>query len=109
MDRPNVVLVTAGSREEAEQIAMQLINAGLSPCINIITSCHSVYQWKGEFRHDDEVLMFIKSRKSDFKELCSVVEKNHSYDVPEILGKIWDIFGWGKIRIKRWELKVNSL
>ncbi|MBU8922193.1 MAG: divalent-cation tolerance protein CutA [Bacteroidales bacterium] len=85
MDRPNVVLVTAGSGEEAEQIAMQLINAGLSPCINIITSCHSVYQWKGEFRHDDEVLMFIKSRKSDFKELCSVVEKNHSYDVPEIL------------------------
>ena len=85
MDESNVVLVTAGNREEAEQIAMQLINAGLSPCVNIITSCHSVYQWKGEFRHDDEVLLFIKSRKADFKELCAVVEKNHSYDVPEIL------------------------
>jgi periplasmic divalent cation tolerance protein len=85
MDGAVVVLVSAGNREEAEKIAMQLISAGLSPCVNIITSCHSVYQWKGEFRHDDEVLLFIKSRKADFKELCTVVEKNHSYDVPEIL------------------------
>ncbi len=80
-----VVLVTASNREEADNIAMQLINAGLSPCVNIISSCHSVYQWKGEFRRDDEVLMFIKSRKEEFEELKTVVEKHHSYDVPEIL------------------------
>lgn len=80
-----VVLITASDRDEAENISMQLINAGLSPCVNIITSCHSVYQWKGEYRKDDEVLMFVKSRKDHFEELRQVVEKTHSYDVPEII------------------------
>ena len=85
MDEFIVVLVTTSGKEEADAIATQLISAGLSPCVNIISSCHSIYQWKGEFRRDDEALMLIKSKRSDFAELASLVEKKHSYDVPEIL------------------------
>ena len=85
MDEFAIVLVTASGRDEAEEIATRLISSGLSPCVNIITSCHSIYQWKGEFVKDDEVLMLIKSRRSDFGELSAMVHKMHSYDVPEIL------------------------
>ncbi len=85
MDEFIVVLVTTSGRDEAEALATQLISAGISPCVNILSSCHSIYQWKGEFRHDDEALMLIKTRRSDFQELTMMVEKKHSYDVPEIL------------------------
>ena len=81
-----VVIVSASNVEEAEGIAMQLVSAGVAPCINIVTHCRSVYQWKGEFRKDDEVLMFIKSRKKEFGDLVKIVERHHSYDVPEIIG-----------------------
>lgn len=81
-----LILVTASGQPEAEDIAMKLISSGLSPCVNILDSCKSIYQWKGELRHDEEVLMFIKSKKDLFEEVRELVEKNHSYDVPEILG-----------------------
>jgi periplasmic divalent cation tolerance protein len=81
-----LVLVTASERREAEEIAMKLISSGLSPCINIIESCTSIYQWKGEVRKDNEVLMLIKSKRDLFDEVQSLVEKAHSYDVPEVIG-----------------------
>ena len=81
-----LVLVTASGKQEAEDLAMKLINSGLSPCVNIVGPCSSIYQWKGELRHDEEVLMLIKSKRDLFADVQSLVEKNHSYDVPEIIG-----------------------
>ncbi len=86
MNEFQVIIVTVSGMQEAEDIAMKLINSGLSPCVNMIDSCTSIYQWKGEVRNDKEVLMLIKSKKDLFNEVQSLVEKNHSYDVPEILG-----------------------
>jgi periplasmic divalent cation tolerance protein len=80
-----LVFVTASNVDEAQEIAMKLINAGLAPCVNILSSCTSIYQWKGEVRTDEEVLMVIKSSKDLFDELQTLVKKAHSYDVPEIL------------------------
>ncbi len=81
-----LILVTASGKGEAEEIAMKLIGSGLSPCVNIIDPCTSIYQWKGEVRTDREVLMLIKSKSDLFDDVRSLVEEAHSYDVPEIIG-----------------------
>jgi periplasmic divalent cation tolerance protein len=80
-----VVFVTTSGRKEAERIAMQLINSGSAPCVNIISPCFSVYQWKGSVHHDEEALMIIKSARGEFENICNMVSKVHSYDVPEII------------------------
>ena len=80
-----LVFVTTSNREEAEVIAMKLINSGLSPCVNIVEPCTSIYQWKGEVRKDEEALMLIKSSKDLFGKLRDFVQEAHSYDVPEII------------------------
>jgi periplasmic divalent cation tolerance protein len=80
-----LVFVTTSNREEAEIIAMKLINSGLSPCINIVNPCTSIYQWKGEVRKDEEALMLIKSSKDLFGKLKDLIQQSHSYDVPEII------------------------
>lgn len=85
-----VALITTSTREEAENIAMHLINSNASPCINIISPCLSVYQWKGEVRKDEEVLMIVKSRKDQFSDIREIVERVHSYDVPEIISLAMD-------------------
>jgi periplasmic divalent cation tolerance protein len=85
MDEYTIVFITTGNREEAETIAMQLIESGSAPCINIISPCTSVYHWKGEVHHSEEALMIVKSRRSQFQALRELVERVHSYDVPEIL------------------------
>jgi periplasmic divalent cation tolerance protein len=80
-----LIFVTTSGREEAENIAMKLINSGSAPCINILCDVHSIYQWKGELVKDDEAIMIIKSRADYFEAVRDIVEANHSYDVPEIL------------------------
>ncbi len=80
-----LVFVTTSNREEAENIAMKLINSGSAPCINIIAPVYSVYQWKDQLVKDEEALMIIKSRRDLFSAVREVVEKNHSYDVPEVI------------------------
>ena len=85
-----LVFVTASGREEAENIALQLINSGSAPCVNIVSPVYSIYQWKGKLVKDEEALMIIKSRKDFFLSVREIVEKNHSYDVPEIISVPFD-------------------
>ena len=80
-----IVLVTTSNVEEAERLANLLIGAGLAPCVNIIPHCISVYQWKNKLNRDEEALMIIKTSEASFKQVRELVEKNHSYDVPEII------------------------
>ncbi len=85
VDGFGIALVTTSGTEEAERLAGLLIGAGLSPCVNIIPSCISVYQWKGKMNRDEEALMIIKTSEESFDAVRELVEKNHSYDVPEII------------------------
>ena len=80
-----IVLVTTSGMEEAERLANLLIGAGLALCVNIIPSVISVYQWKNKLNRDEEALMIIKSSESSFEQVRELIEKNHSYDVPEII------------------------
>ncbi|MCK4549731.1 MAG: divalent-cation tolerance protein CutA [Candidatus Krumholzibacteria bacterium] len=85
MSEFRIALVTTSGVEEAERIANLLIGAGLAPCVNIIPSVISVYQWKNKLNRDEEALMIIKTSEASFDEVRELVEKNHSYDVPEIV------------------------
>jgi uncharacterized protein involved in tolerance to divalent cations len=85
MEEYTIVFITTGNREEAEKIAMQLIESGSAPCINIVSPCTSIYQWKGKVHRTEEALMIVKSRRSQFDSLRELVERVHSYDVAEIL------------------------
>jgi periplasmic divalent cation tolerance protein len=85
MSQFRIVLVTASGTEEAERLANLLVGAGLAPCVNIIPSVISIYQWKNKMNRDEEALMVIKTAESSFEQVRDLVEKNHSYDVPEII------------------------
>lgn len=80
-----IVLVMAGSADEAAQIARTLVTERLAACANIIGPVRSIYRWRGAVEEAREHWLVIKTRK----ELYSMVERKvrelHSYEVPEIL------------------------
>jgi len=80
-----IVLVTTGSKQEAEKIARHLINERLIACANIIGPVSSLFHWSGKIEHAEEYLMLLKSRMSLFHTLAEAVKAFHSYEVPEIL------------------------
>jgi len=80
-----VVYVTAPSKDVAKQLAGTLVSSQLAACVNIIPGIESVYSWKGNIETDQEVLMMIKTRKSLVEDLTVVVNKEHPYDVAEVI------------------------
>lgn len=79
------VLITAGSQEEAETIAGDLVSEMLAACVNIIPGVTSVYRWEGKVQRDQEWLLVAKSRRAVLDELVQRVQALHSYDVPEVI------------------------
>jgi periplasmic divalent cation tolerance protein len=85
MSEPLVVLMTAGSQEEAERIARALVVEKLAACVNVIPGVTSIYHWEGEIQQDQEWLLVAKSRRDVLDHLVRRVQALHSYDLPEII------------------------
>ena len=85
MSEPLVVLITAGSQEEAERIAQSLVAEMLAACVNVVPGVTSIYRWEGEVQRDQEWLLVAKSRRDVLDRLIERVQEIHSYDVPEII------------------------
>ena len=79
-----VVLVTAGSQEEAEAIATSLIKLQLAACVNLVP-IQSIYTWQGELHKEQEWQLLIKTDLSKFPALEAKIRELHSYEVPEIV------------------------
>ena len=80
-----VVLTTCGSAEEAEKLARSLVGQQLAACVNVVPGIRSFYRWKGEIESAEEYLLLIKSSRECMAALLASVEKEHSYEVPEVL------------------------
>ncbi|MBN1135967.1 MAG: divalent-cation tolerance protein CutA [Anaerolineae bacterium] len=80
-----VVLMTAGSREEADRIASALVGEMLAACVNVLPGVTSVYHWEGQVQRDQEWLLVAKSTREVLDDLVRCVQALHSYDLPEIV------------------------
>ena len=80
-----VVLMTAGSQEEATRLAEMLVGAHLAACVQIMPQMESVYRWKGEVHRAPEFLLLAKTTAACFDELEREVRSLHTYDTPEII------------------------
>ena len=80
-----VAFVTVGKADEAARIAETLVGERIAACCSLIRPVQSIYRWKGELCRDEETLMVIKTRRSQFERLRARVAELHSYSVPEII------------------------
>ena len=80
-----VVLLTAGSQEEASRLAEMLVGAHLAACVQIMPQMESIYRWKGEVHRAPEFLLLAKTTAACFDELEREVRSLHTHDTPEII------------------------
>ncbi len=80
-----VVMMTAGSQEEASRLAEMLVGAHLAACVQIMPQMESIYRWKGEVHRAPEFLLLAKTTVACFDELEREVRSLHTYDTPEII------------------------
>ena len=80
-----VVLITAGSNEEAHTIAESLVKRKKAACVNVVPGLMTLFWWEGKLDSGQESLLIVKIKASLFSEIVSLVKEIHSYQVPEII------------------------
>ena len=80
-----VVLVTAGTADEAARIGRTLVEERLVACANVVGPIRSIYRWQDAVEDAGEHLLLLKARAADVPALETRVQALHSYDVPEVL------------------------
>ena len=62
-----------------------LVRERLAACVNVSPPIRSIYRWQGALQEDSETLMVIKTVASRYREAEDWLQRNHPYDVPEII------------------------
>ena len=79
------IYMTAGSKEEANNIGKVLVEARLAACVNIIDNMTSIYRWEGSVQQDSEVVLIAKTVETLVPQLIEKVKSVHSYECPCIV------------------------
>lgn len=82
---PIIVLITAGSGEEAHRIADKLLAERKAACVNIVSGVSSFFRWQGKVDSARETLLIVKSTRELLDDVISLVKSLHSYELPEII------------------------
>ena len=80
-----LVISTFASEEDAARVVRALVGERLVACGSLLPGARSLYRWKGAVESNPECLLIIKSSRGLFDALRDVIEKAHSYEVPEVL------------------------
>jgi len=80
-----MVMTTFSTREEGEKIAEILLKKKLAACIQL-KEIESLYTWDGKMEKSTEVQGIIKTKEKLYEEVEKVINLNHSYDLPQVVG-----------------------
>jgi periplasmic divalent cation tolerance protein len=80
-----LLLSTAPNEETASQLARLLVNAGLAACVSLLPQLRSIYRWNDTIQDEAEVLMLIKTTRTEAAAASELLRQEHPYDCPEIL------------------------
>tara|TARA_B100000609_G_C17165255_1_gene408496 strand:- start:209 stop:514 length:306 start_codon:yes stop_codon:yes gene_type:complete len=81
-----VMVTTESSKTNALRMAKLLVQNKLAACASI-KQIFSIYEWEGDIEETKEFEITIKS-KPEFKDyLIDFLNKNSTYDVPQIIYK----------------------
>jgi len=84
-----MVYVTANNQEEAEKIALTVVEENLAACANVLGPMISIFSWKGDLQREEEVAMLLKTTEKNVARLTKRIITLHSYDCPCVLA--WPI------------------
>lgn len=79
------VYITTWSQDEAEKIALALVEEGLAACVNVFPGVTSTYKWEGKTEKTSECALIAKTLVSKFEALEKKVREMHSYECPCIV------------------------
>ncbi len=81
-----LLVATECNKKAAKKIAKILIKKNLAACVSL-KEINSIYEWKGKIEEVNELEIIIKSKPKLKNALVVFLQKQISYDVPQIICK----------------------
>ena len=81
-----IVTSAFANRDDARRVADALLAEKLAACVQLM-DIESHYPWKGETRHEPEVMLVAKTRTDLFDRVIARIKALHPYEVPEIVAQ----------------------
>lgn len=79
-----IILVTAGTEDEARAIATTLLTEHLAACVSLFP-IQSLYTWQNQLEEAKEYQLVIKTDLGLVSTLLARIQALHSYEVPEVI------------------------
>ncbi len=96
---------SCASLDEARKVCHYLVQEKLVSCAQIIPSIESIYIWNNQVETAQESKVILKGAKENFEAIREVIEKNSSYQVPEIL---WRTIEGGNASYLNWMAETSK-
>ena len=79
------ITTTTGKRQDAEQIAAELVSRRLAGCVQVSGPVVSTFRWQGKVETGEEWLCVIKTSRDKIADIKRAFDEIHPYDVPEMI------------------------
>jgi len=79
------IYITCSNKEDALDIANQLLEEKLIACANILPDMTSVFSWKGELEESLESVLILKTKDSLYQQVEARVKELHKFECPCIV------------------------
>jgi len=79
------ITTTTGKRQDAEQIAAELVSRHLAACVQVSGPIVSTFRWQGKIETSEEWMCVIKTSRAQFAAICQAFNDIHPYEVPELI------------------------
>ena len=80
-----LIYCTVPDKKTAEKIAKVLVEEKLAACVSIVDKIQSFFAWDGNLCNEKELLLIIKTKRTNFDKIRFLIEEQHPYNVPEII------------------------
>ena len=80
-----VIYCNVPNKNEGKEIAKALVENKFAACVSIIDKIESVFSWDGDLMDEKEAMLVIKTKREHFDNVNRIIQKLHSYNVPEVI------------------------
>jgi len=85
MEKVLIVHTTFSDKNEAIEFSKKILQSRLAACVQLSGDTESMYWWKETIETDKEIIVAMKTLQSVYHKLEAFIEKEHSYETPEIV------------------------
>jgi periplasmic divalent cation tolerance protein len=100
------ITTTTSSRQDAEEIAAELVSRRLAGCVQVSGPIVSTFRWQGKIETTEEWMCAAKTSRDQLAGIQELLKRIHRYEVPELIAT--PIVGGSEAYLKWLEEQLGS-